>query len=71
MVSNYTRSTYHNCLDMYTDVKSKDENDKVGIGVYILLMYVSIEERLPDQMSVYSAEMMAVTHYPKYEVRFC
>ncbi len=44
---------------MYTD-GSKDEENRVGIGIYIPTLNVSIGKRLPDQLSVYTAEMMAI-----------
>jgi hypothetical protein len=59
LASQYIRSKYYSYLDMYTD-GSKDEEDKVGIGIYIPTMNVSIGKRLPDQASVYTAEMMAI-----------
>ena len=57
--SNYIRDKHYGYLDIYTD-GSKDENDKVGTGVYIPSMHINIGKRLTDQISVYSAEMMAI-----------
>lgn len=59
LASQYIRNKYYSYLDMYTD-GSKDEEDKVGIGIYIPTMNISIGKRLPDQASVYTAEMMAI-----------
>ena len=55
----FIENNHYRFLDIYTD-NSKDENDKVEIGVYISSMQINIGKRLPDQMSVYSAEMMAI-----------
>ena len=53
----FIENNHYRFLDIYTD-NSKDENDKVEIGVYISSMQINIGKRLPDQIfSVYSAEM--------------
>ena len=57
--SQYIKNNHYRFLDIYTD-GSKYENDKVGICVYTPSMQINIGKRLPDQMSVYSAEMMAI-----------
>ena len=66
--SNYIRNNHYSYLDIYTD-GSKDENDKVGTGVYIPSMHINIGKRLPDQMSVYSAEMIIIGFQWVEEVR--
>ena len=55
----YLRSNYHNYLKIYTD-GSKNKEECVGIGIYIPEFKISISKRALDQLSVYTAEMLAV-----------
>ena len=58
-VNQYLKKQYYNSLQVYTD-GSKDQNDHVGTGVYIPQFNIKIGKRITDQLSVYTAEMMAV-----------
>ncbi|KAI2644425.1 hypothetical protein H4Q32_024564 [Labeo rohita] len=69
MASQYIKNKFYSYLDIYTD-GSKDEENMVGIGIYIPTLNVSIGKRLPDQLSVYTAEMMAIIRL-QIDVRFC
>ena len=57
--SRYIKNKFSDFLEIYTD-GSKDESDKVGTGVYIPDKHIRIGKRIPDKLSVYTAEMMAV-----------
>ncbi len=59
MASKCIKSKFYSYLDIYTD-GSKDEENRVGIGIYIPTLNASIVKRLPDQLSVYTAEVMAI-----------
>ena len=55
----YVNNNFYNYLHIFTD-GSKDQNDHVGAGVYIPKFKMYIGKRIPDKLSVYTAEMMAV-----------
>ena len=57
--SSYVKNKYNNYLDIYTD-GSKDGKDRVGAGIYIPAMNIKIAKRIPDQLSVYTSEMVAI-----------
>ena len=57
--SMYLNEKYYNCLQIYTD-GSKNKEECVGVGVYIPEFKISISKRASDQLSVYTAEMLAV-----------
>lgn len=54
----YLRHSYYNYLKIYTD-GSKNKQECVGIGIYIPEFKVNLSKRLSDQLSVYTAEMVA------------
>uniref|UniRef100_A0A3B5QMN0 Reverse transcriptase domain-containing protein n=1 Tax=Xiphophorus maculatus TaxID=8083 RepID=A0A3B5QMN0_XIPMA len=55
----YLRNTYNNYLKIYTD-GSKNLKGYVGIGIYISEFKKFISKRISDQLSVFTAEMVAV-----------
>ena len=55
----YLRERYGIYLQIFTD-GSKDKEHRVGVGVYIPEFKVSIAKRMPDYLSVYSAEAVAI-----------
>ena len=57
--SAYIKNNYINCIQIYTD-GSKDERDRVGTGVFIPEKNIKIAKRIPDKLSVYTSEMVAV-----------
>uniref|UniRef100_A0A8C9Z4M2 ribonuclease H n=1 Tax=Sander lucioperca TaxID=283035 RepID=A0A8C9Z4M2_SANLU len=54
----YLRHSYYNYLKIYTD-GSKNKQECVGVGIYIPEFKVKLSKRLSDQLSVYTAEMVA------------
>ena len=57
--SMYLNEKYYNYLKMYTE-GSKNKEECVGVGIYIPDFKISISKRASDQLSVYTAEMLAV-----------
>jgi ribonuclease HI len=59
MVNEYIQRIKENGVTVYTD-GSKDEHGKIGIGIYVPKLQVSINHKLPDNLSIFTAEMMAI-----------
>ncbi|XP_043998578.1 uncharacterized protein LOC122846005 [Gambusia affinis] len=55
----YLRNSYYNYAKIYSD-GSKNSKGCVGIGIYISEFKIDISKRLSDQLSVFTAEMVAV-----------
>ena len=59
MVNEYIQRIKENGVTVYTD-GSKDEHGKIGIGIYVPKLQVSINHKLPDNLSIFTTEMMAI-----------
>ncbi len=57
--SMYLRNSCLNYLNIYTD-GSKNKQESVGIGIHIPEFKIDISKRITDQLSVYTAEPVAV-----------
>lgn len=55
----YIRNSYNNYLRIYTD-GSKSKQECVGVGIHIPEFKINMSKRLSDQLSVYTAEIVAV-----------
>ena len=57
--SNYIKNHYTNFVQIYTD-GSKDDKDRVGAGIFIPEKNFKTAKRIPNRLSVYTSEMVAV-----------
>ena len=64
-ITNYLSSNYTNHVLMYVDC-SKSIDGKVGIGLFIPSMNISISLRLSDHLLTYSGELLAISTGIRY-----
>src|SRR5207245_3184732 len=64
-ITNYLSSNYTNHVLMYVDC-SKSIDGKVGIGLLIPSMNISISLRLSDHLLTYSGELLAISTGIRY-----
>ncbi|XP_038138555.1 uncharacterized protein LOC119781965 [Cyprinodon tularosa] len=59
IIQQHLEVRYENMTQIYTDA-SKEENGKTGVAVYIPKENISIKRRTTDNLSIFSAEMLAI-----------
>ncbi|KAI2647286.1 Ribonuclease H1 [Labeo rohita] len=59
-VNVFLNNTFYPTLQLFTDGSKEPVSQKVGIGVYIPIFKIRISLKLPDDLSVYTAELTAI-----------
>lgn len=59
-VQEHLRNLWNSYIDIYTDGSRNPESKKVGFGLYVPYFHVRQCHRLPDGLSIFTAELVAI-----------